>query len=83
MSFVVTAKKYLGIERDNLEAHVELCHERYQTLEKRVTEAEEDLAQLKDFRDHNRREMIKAVTTAVSLATALISVLIIVLDRIN
>ncbi len=81
MSFVVTAKKYLGIERDNLEAHVELCHERYQTLEKRVEEAENELAQLKDFRDHNRREMIKAVTTAVSLATALISVLIIVLDR--
>ena len=81
MSFVVTAKKYLGIERDNLEAHVELCHERYQTLEKRVEEAENELAQLKDFRDHNRREMIKAVTTSVSLATALISVLIIVLDR--
>ena len=82
MSFVVAAKKYLGIERDNLEAHVELCHERYQALEKRIEEAEEDLAQLKDFRDHNRREMIKAVTTSVSLATALISVLIIVLDRL-
>jgi len=81
MSFVVAAKKYLGIERDNLEAHVELCHERYQALEKRIEEAEEDLAQLKDFRDHNRREMIKAVTTSVSLATALISVLIIILDR--
>jgi hypothetical protein len=83
MSFVVTAKKYLGIERDNLEAHVELCYERYQALEKRVEDTENDLAELKDFRDHNRREMIKAVTTAVSLATALISVLIIVLDRIK
>lgn len=83
MSFVVTAKKYLGIERDNLEAHVELCQQRHQTLEKRVEEAENELARLKDFRDHNRREMIKAVTTSVSLATALISVLIIVLDRLK
>ena len=82
MSFVVTAKKYLGIERDNLEAHVELCQQRHQTLEKRVEEAENELARLKDFRDHHRREMIKAVTTSVSLATALISVLIIVLDRL-
>lgn len=81
MSLVVTAKRYLGIERDNLEAHVELCHERYQALEKRIDEAEESLAELKDFRDHNRREMVKAVTTAATLSTALISVLIIILDR--
>jgi hypothetical protein len=81
MSFVVTAKKYLGIERDNLEAHVELCHERYQALEKRIDEAEHDLARLKEYRDHHRQETIKVVGTAVSIATALISVLIIVLDR--
>lgn len=81
MSLVVTAKRYLGIERDNLEAHVELCQQRHQTLEKRIDEAEKDLAELKDFRDHNRREMVKAVTTAATLSTALISVLIIILDR--
>jgi uncharacterized protein YPO0396 len=81
VSLVITAKHYPGIERDNLEAHVELCQQRHQTLEKRIDEAEESLAQLKDFRDHNRREMIKAVTTAATLSTALISVLIIILDR--
>ena len=83
MSFVVTAKKYLGIERDNLEAHVELCHERYQTLEKRVEEAEKELAKLNEYRNHHRQETIKVVGAAVSVATALISVLIIVLDRLQ
>lgn len=79
------------IEKENLEAHVELCWERYRRLEEKVREIEdkvdavgdqikdmrtEHLAEIKAMRAENQREN-RALKTAIisSSATVIVGLL--------
>lgn len=70
MGLTVTTKGTSEIEHDNLGAHVEICRHRYQSLEKRISVAETNLNELREFRDQIRWEMIRTVSTIVTLLVA-------------
>lgn len=74
MGLTVTTKRSAGIESDNLEAHVEICRQRYLVLEKRIGNAELDLNELREFRDQIRWEMVRTVGTAATIVVAVISI---------
>lgn len=71
MALTVTTKRTSEIENENLEAHVEICRHRYENLEKRVLAAETNLNELREFRDQIRWEMIRTVSTVVTLVVAI------------
>jgi len=72
-----------NIEKESLAAHVELCSQRYSTLEKKLEELESDLHTLNKTIAFSKTTMLKAISVGVVVLTSSISVLIIILDRIQ
>jgi archaellum component FlaC len=79
------------IEKENLEAHVELCAERYRRLEEKfenlegkITEVSSDLATLKSSMSKDNKVVIKTlIATAGTIIVALISTAAAVLTKMG
>jgi len=79
------------IEKENLEAHVELCAERYRRLEEKfenlegkITEVSSDLATLKTSMSKDNKVVIKTlIATAGTIIVALISTAAAVLTKMG
>lgn len=70
------------IEKENLEAHVELCAQRYDALEKRLTSIESKVSSLQDIVEKGQLSMIKVlIGTAGTVIAGVLSTLIIVLQK--
>lgn len=53
----------LQLERENLEAHVELCSERYRQMEKRLDEIEELIEEINDEIHRNKSTFVTTIVT--------------------
>lgn len=69
------------VEKENLGAHVELCAERYATLERRLGTLEKKLDELVKGADQTRLLIIKSIGVATGILSLVISVTIVILGR--
>lgn len=71
------------IEKENLEAHVELCAQRYDALEKRLTSVESMLSTLKSTVESGQLNTIKVlIGTAGTIIVAVISLFGVVISKL-
>lgn len=71
------------LEKQNLEAHVDLCQQRYEQLERRLDIVEEKLEMLVKKIDTNQHTMIKTiVATTGTIIASLLSTVVVVLTQL-
>lgn len=71
------------IEKENLEAHVELCAARYENLEKRLTSIEGKVSALQDTIEKNSLNTIKVlIGTAGTIIVGILSTLAVVISKL-
>jgi len=69
-------------ESEDLETHVSLCHERYLQLDARMSNIESDVGEIKrDLHQGNKQLKVTIITTAGTILTALIAVMITVISQ--
>jgi len=72
------------IEKENLEAHVELCAQRYDALEKRLSNVEHILSGLKNTVEAGQLNTVKVlIGTAGTIIVAVLGLLGVVLQKIS
>jgi hypothetical protein len=70
------------IEKENLEAHVELCAERYKQLETRLTSIEGKVANLQDTIEKSSLNTIKVlIGTAGTVIVGMLSMLAVIITK--
>jgi hypothetical protein len=73
-----------GIEKQNLEAHVELCAQRYEAIEQRLGAIEGKVSALQKTIEESHSSMVKVlVGTAGTVITGVLSVLIVILTKMG
>ncbi|NBO27814.1 MAG: hypothetical protein EBX47_06545 [Synechococcaceae bacterium WB8_1B_057] len=71
-----------SIEKENLEAHVELCAQRYQSLETRLSAIEASVSSLKNAIQESHLSTVKIVIgTAGTVVASVLGVLIVLLQK--
>ena len=71
-----------AIERENLEAHVELCAQRYDALEKRLSSVEGKIGTLQKTIEDSHLNTIKVlIGTAGTVIVGIISVIGVIITR--
>lgn len=74
--------KTTEIEKQNLEAHVELCAQRYEALEGRLTNIENKVGGLQKLIEDSHNSMIKVlIGTAGTVVTGIASLIIVLLNK--
>lgn len=74
---------YTDIEKENLEAHVELCAERYKQLENRLTNVETKIGSLQKAVEESSLHTIKVlIGTAGTIVVAVLSLLGIIITKL-
>jgi hypothetical protein len=70
------------IEKENLEAHVELCAERYKQLENRLSSIERKVADLQDTIEKSSLNTIKVlIGTAGTIIVGMLSTLAVIITK--
>jgi len=68
------------LEKTNLEAHVDLCHQRYNNLHSRLTEIEDKVCQIHSDVINGNRSMTRVlIGTAGTVIAGLLSTIVVVL----
>jgi hypothetical protein len=72
----------IEIEKTNLEAHVDLCAQRYANLDERLTTIEGKFGDLKKLIEEGHSSMTKVIIgTAGTVVTGVLSVLFVLLSK--
>ena len=72
------------IEKENLEAHVELCAQRYSSLESRLSNIESKVGNLQKLIEDSHNSMTKVIIgTAGTVVAGVLSVLVVLLTKMN
>jgi len=70
------------IEKENLEAHVELCATRYESLDRRLTSIESTVKTLQKLIEESHNSMTKVIIgTAGTIVASVLTVLIVMLTK--
>ena len=78
----MSAQGPIDIEKENLEAHVDLCAQRYENLDQRLTKIESKFGELQKLIEAGQNSMIKVVIgTAGTVVTGVLSVLFVLLTK--
>jgi hypothetical protein len=71
-----------AIEKENLEAHVELCAQRYDALDKRLTSIEGKVTTLQSTIEDSHNSMVKIlIGTAGTVICGILSLLAVVITK--
>lgn len=71
-----------AIEKENLEAHVELCAERYKQLENRLTRIETKVADLQETIEKSSMNTIKVlIGTAGTIIVGILSTMAVIITK--
>jgi len=72
----------IDIEKTNLEAHVDLCAQRYDSLDKRLSSIEDKFDKLQELIEKSHNSMAKVIIgTAGTVVTGVLGVLVVMLQR--
>ena len=72
----------IDIEKTNLEAHVDLCAQRYDNLDKRLSSIEIKFDSLKQLIEDGHTSMTKVIVgTAGTVITGVIGLIVVVLQK--
>lgn len=72
----------IDIERTNLEAHVDLCAQRYESLDKRLTSIEGKFDTLKTLIEESHNSMSKVlIGTAGTIITGIIGLVVVLVQK--
>jgi hypothetical protein len=72
------------LEKENLEAHVDLCAQRYEVLEGRLSKIEEKVEHIHTDITHGNKSMIKVIIGASgTIVAGLLSTIIVILINFN
>lgn len=78
----MSAQGPLDFEKTNLEAHVDLCAQRYQSLDDRLTKIESKFSELQKLIEAGQNSMTKIIIGAAgSVVTGCLSVLFVLLTK--
>jgi len=73
-----------ALEKESLEAHVDLCALRYEQMDKRLTTVEEKLDGIADQMAAGQKSLVKVIIGAAGTITAgLLSTIVVVLMQLN
>jgi len=68
------------LERENLEAHVDLCQQRYEHLEKRLGNVESKIADIHDDMNKSHSSLVKVIIgTSGTIVAGLLSTIVVIL----
>ena len=71
------------IEKENLEAHVELCAQRYEQLDQRLTSIEKKVSTLQDTIEKSHLSTIKVlIGTAGTVIVGLLSTMAVIITKV-
>jgi hypothetical protein len=72
------------LERQNLEAHVDLCEQRYITLEKRLGKVEDKVQHIHDDLGKSHSSLIKVIIgTSGTIIAGLLSTVVVILINMS
>jgi tetrahydromethanopterin S-methyltransferase subunit G len=72
------------LERENLEAHVDLCQQRYENLESRLNAVEKKLEHVHQDIQNGNKSMIKVIIGATgTIVAGLLSTIVVLLINFN
>ena len=72
----------IDIERTNLEVHVDLCAQRYENLDKRLSSIESKFEELQTSIENSHNSMVKVIIgTAGTVVAGVLSVLVVLLTN--
>ena len=78
----MSAQGPIDIEKTNLEAHVDLCAQRYEQLDGRLTKIESKFNDLQKIIEAGQNSMTKVIVgTAGTIVTGVLSVLFVLLTK--
>ena len=78
----MTVQGPIDIEKENLEAHVELCASRYESLDKRLTSVEEKLNTLQVLIQTSQNSITRIlIGTAGTVITGILGLVVVVLQK--
>ena len=68
------------LERENLEAHVDLCQQRYEVLEKRLGNVEDEIQHIHDDIGKSHSSLVKVIIgTSGTIVAGLLSTIVVIL----
>lgn len=72
----------IEIEKTNLEVHVDLCAQRYESLDRRLSKMEERFDELQTSIENSHNSMVKVIIgTAGTVVAGVLSVLVVLLSN--
>ena len=78
----MSAQGPIDIERTNLEAHVDLCAQRYESLDIRLTKIEGKFGELQKLIEAGQSSMTKVmVGTAGTVVTGILGLIVVVMQK--
>ena len=78
----MTTGSIIDIEKTNLEAHVDLCAQRYDSLDKRLTSIEGKFGDLKKLIEDGHTSMTKVIIgTAGTVITGVLALMVVILQK--
>ena len=68
------------LERENLEAHVDLCQQRYEVLEKRLGNVEDKIQHIHEDMNKSHSSLVKVIIgTSGTIVAGLLSTIVVIL----
>jgi hypothetical protein len=81
---ILTMARATDLERQNLEAHVDLCEQRYITLEKRLGKVEDKVQHIHDDLGKSHSSLIKVIIgTSGTIIAGLLSTVVVILINMS
>jgi pantothenate kinase len=72
----------IDIEKTNLEVHVDLCAQRYESLDRRLSNIEDKVTDLHESIEKSHNSMVKVIIgTAGTVVAGVLSVLVVLLTN--
>lgn len=70
----------MSVEKENLEAHVELCRQRYETLERRLSNIENKVEDIRNEVTNGNKSMVKVIIGSTgTIVAGLLSTIVVLL----
>jgi len=74
----------MNVEKENLEAHVELCRHRYEMLERRLGIIEGKVENIREEVSNGNKSMVKVIIGSTgTIVTGLLSTIVVLLLNFN